>query len=382
MVTGSAPPRVAISGTGFIARGLARLLAARPERWRLGPVLTRRDPGRVQGLDGLAITRDPDAAAACDILVECSGHVGAAATAIGAALDRGRPVLTMNAEFHATLGPALAGRGMLAEAVGDQPGSLAALDREVRAMGFTPLVYGSQKGFLDHHPTRAEMALWAARQGITLTAVTAFTDGSKLQLEQALVADALGAGIARQGLLGPAAATLEDGAATLAAAAEAAGRPLADYILKPHGRGEVFVIARHDNAGAELAYYKLGTGPHYLILRPYHLGHFEIPASLEALLRGDTAALLRPPARPAHSVLAIAKRDLAAGTRITRGLGSFELRGEAARRDAHPGHAPLGLIENARLRRPVTAGTVLQLADLELPDRAALALWQGIAAAV
>lgn len=371
-----APLRIAISGTGFVARGLARLLAADPARWRLGPVLTRRDPARVAGLDGLALTTDPEAGAAgCDILVECSGTVGGAARAVAAALDRGLPVLTMNAEFQVTLGAAFAGRGPVLEAAGDQPGCLAALDREVRDMGFRPLVYGSQKGFLNHHPAPAEMDYWARRQGISLPAVTAFTDGSKVQVEAALVADALGAGIARRGLVGPRAAVLAEGAERLAALAT--GGPLADYVLQPGGRGEVFILAAHDNAGAELAYYKLGRGPHYLIVRPFHLGHFEIPGSLRALAEGRTEGLLRASPQPRHTVLAVAKRDLAAGTEVARGMGSFLLRGEAARRAEHPGHLPLGLVENARLRRPVAAGQVLGLEDVELADPAALRLWQG-----
>ena len=84
-----------------------------------------------------------------------------------------------------------------------QPGSLAALHEDVVAMGFRPLVYASQKGFLNHTPERREMRHWARKQGISETATIAFTDGTKVQIEQALVANGLGAGIARAGLIGP-----------------------------------------------------------------------------------------------------------------------------------------------------------------------------------
>ena len=41
------------------------------------------------------------------------------------------------------------------------------------------------------------MLHWSRRNGISLPMVTAFTDGTKLQIEQALVANGLGATIAR-----------------------------------------------------------------------------------------------------------------------------------------------------------------------------------------
>ena len=44
------------------------------------------------------------------------------------------------------------------------------------------------KGFLNHHPTPGEMRYWAKRQGISLRQVTSFTDGTKIQIEQAFVA--------------------------------------------------------------------------------------------------------------------------------------------------------------------------------------------------
>lgn len=370
------PLRVGISGTGFIARGLAGLLAVDPARWLLGPVLTRRDPAQVRGFDGLELTRDPERLiAGSDVVVECSGHVAAAHAVVAAAVARQRPVLTMNAEFQATLGADFADTGLVFEAQGDQPGSIVALAHEARLMGFEPLVYGSQKGFLDHTPTRANMEYWADRQGISLAAVTAFTDGTKVQIEHALVADALGAGIARQGLLGPVAVCLTEGAEEIARAARAQGQPLSDYVQQPGGRGEVFILATHPAPPATLSYYKLGPGPHYLIVRPYHLGHFEIPLSLANLAAGQPP-LLRYPPRPRHSVAAIAKHDLTAGLHIPRAVGSFVLRGEAVDRSALPGHAPIGLIENARLRRPLSAGQVVMLDDLEFADPAVVHLWR------
>lgn len=373
-IASGTPMRIGISGTGFIARGLAALLAGDPARWRLGPVLTRRDPAQVAGLSGLQITRDPERmVAGCDIVVECSGHVAEARKVIATALARHKPVLTMNTEFQVTLGAEFAESGMVFEAQGDQPGSIVALAHEVGLMGFAPLVYGAQKGFLNRTPSRADMLHWSGKQGISLQAVTAFTDGTKVQMEHALVADALGAGIARQGLLGPRARSLAEGAAGIARVARDRAMALSDYVLVPGGGGEVFILATHPAPPEALEYYKLGGGPHYLITRPFHLGHFEIPISLANLASGRPP-LLRASDPARHSVAAIAKDDLPAGLHIHRAVGSFVMRGEALERGAVPGHAPIGLIENARLRRPLGAGQMVMMDDLEFADPVAIAV--------
>jgi predicted homoserine dehydrogenase-like protein len=83
-----------------------------------------------------------------------------------------------------------------AEAEGDQPGSLAALHENVRLMGFRPLVLGNIKRFLDKNPAEAEMMHWSAKQRLSLHQTVSFTDGTKLQIEQVLVANGLGADIA------------------------------------------------------------------------------------------------------------------------------------------------------------------------------------------
>lgn len=374
------PTRIGLSGTGFIARGIAGLLAQDPARYTVTAALTRRAPSEVAPMPGgVPVTDAPGRLIeGADVIVECSGTVGGAARVVAAALEAGLPVLTMNAEFQLTLGPAFHGRGRIDESRGDQPGSIAALAEEARLMGFRPLVYGSQKGFLNPDPTPDEMAYWARRSGISLAAVTAFTDGTKVQIEQALVANALGAGIARRNLLGPAAEDLAAGAEVLAEAAAQAGGPLSDYVLQPGGAGDVFVLATHPGPPEALRYYKLGEGPHYLLRRPYHLGHLEVPLSLSRLVEGR--APLMPPAPTARvSVAAVAKRDLPAGTRIERAMGSFDLRGEAVVAADAPGHCPIGLLDGARLTRPVARGETLALDGVELADAGALALWQAMA---
>lgn len=370
------PLRIGLSGSGFVARGLLQLLGTLPGQYTISAVCSRRPASSLEGLgDGFYITDSPlELAETSDLVIECSGKVAAGLQVLQAAVSADKPVLTMNAELQQTIGFAFNGSGLVFEAQGDQPGSIATLAAEVVSMGFKPLVYGSQKGFFDPDPSPASMADWAQRQGISLSAVTSFTDGTKVQIEHALVANALGASIAAPGMVGPRVSELAEGASILADCASRLGSPVSDYVLQPGGKGEVFIVATHDAPPETLAYYKLGQGPFYLLVRPYHLGHLEIPLSIDRLISGR--GLLQAPATMSWSVAAIAKTDLEPGDRIDRGVGSFEVRGQAISIKDHPEHLPIGLIENAVVARNIRRGQVIAFDDLELPDDCPVSLWQ------
>ncbi|MEZ0273875.1 MAG: NAD(P)-dependent oxidoreductase, partial [Roseimicrobium sp.] len=187
------PARIGIVGTGFIAMGLCMLMRTSSD-FSVSRVLTRRTIDSVQHIEPKVLTRSLDELVAnSDLIVECSGDIQHASTVVDTAFKAGLPVVTMGAEFHVTVGSYFCSRGLLTEAEGDQPGSLAALHEEAVSMGFRPLVYGNIKGFLNENPSGTDMAYWAKRNGISIPQVTSFTDGTKLQIEQALVANGMGA---------------------------------------------------------------------------------------------------------------------------------------------------------------------------------------------
>jgi predicted homoserine dehydrogenase-like protein len=374
------PFRAGIIGTGFIARGLRTALQQAAD-FEIGAVLTRRPLGSVEGFNKSDLVRDIDALIErSDVIVECSGDPIHSTEVISRALEAGLPVVTMNSEFHVTVGSYFVGRGLITEAQGDQAGSLAALHEECVGMGFIPVVYGNIKGFLNVNPSREDMTHWATKQGISIDQVTSFTDGSKVQVEQAHVANGLGASIVQTGLLAPKTATLREGAMQLAACAAQLGSPVADYVLTPESPGGVFIVATHDAAQASaLRYMKLGDGPYYLLLRPYHLCHLEMPLTLRRVLN-QHRPLLDNSYMPTISVATIAKHDLQPGDQIKRGMGSFDVRGECVKIADYTGHAPIGLMHNAVLRRKVPAGEIVRMEDLDLPDSLALKAWREIEA--
>jgi len=62
----------------------------------------------------------------CDLIVECSGDVIYATESIDKILKANIPVVTMNSEFHVTIGLYFVDKGLIIEAEGDQPGVEAA----------------------------------------------------------------------------------------------------------------------------------------------------------------------------------------------------------------------------------------------------------------
>lgn len=362
-----------------MASGLARLLQKTSPDLPLKAVLTRRKPEHLPAqLSPLAIPVERIEAflQQVDLVVECSGDIRHATEVIAQALTTGKPVITMHTEWHVTVGSAFDGQGLLSEAEGDQPGSLAALAEEMRMMGFEAWAYGNIKQYLNLTPSRADMEYWSNKQGLSLRQTIAFTDGTKIQFEQALVANGLGAGLIKPGLWGPSATDLQHGGCLLAEAAWRQGEPISDYLLAPSLPPGVFITARHaETEQAALAYLKLGPGPWYTLYRPYHLCQYEMLKTLRRLLSRQ-GPLLNNGSRPRVGVRAIAKRDLRPGETIANAIGSFELRGEAFCLAEHPTYLPMGLIQDATVLQPVAAGQALDWKDVELPDCLALQVYR------
>jgi predicted homoserine dehydrogenase-like protein len=344
--------------------------------FELAAVLTRRASGGVDGFRDEELVQDAAKFVdAVDIVVECSGHTLHATDVIDLALKAGKKVVTMNSEWHITVGSYFKDKGYVTEAEGDQAGCLAALHHEVISMGFSPLAYMNVKGFLDLLPTRETMEFYSKKQGISLDQVTSFTDGSKVQVEQAHVANGLGLGIAKAGLLGSRLATLDEAAQHFGKAAQDLGQPIADFVVTPEAPGAVFIIATHDQEQApSLEYMKLGKGPFYMVKKPYHLCHLEMLKTIRQVAQG-APVLLDNGSLPSVSVATLAKVDLEPGRLIPRGMGSFEVRGECVRITEAKGHLPIGLAHQLVVKRKVSAGQMLTMDDVEMPESLSLAAW-------
>lgn len=368
--------KVGIVGTGFIATGLIRALHLRKDM-TVTSVLTRRNlndfhSSPYQEKFTNEVDRFIDNS---DLIVECSGDPIYGTEIVLKAFSAGLPVVTMNAELHVTSGSYLSERGFITEAEGDQPGCIAALHEDIIQMGFKPLVYGNIKGFINLNPDRDEMMYWSKRNNLSLAKVTSFTDGTKVQIEQALVSNGLGVDIYQDGLLGPAAADIKSGGEQLAEKAKQLGSPISDYVLCPQGPAGVFITAEHEeDQQSALEYLKVGPGPFYTLVQNYHLCHLEIVKTIKRVMNGG-GVLLNNSSLPSVSVGSIAKRAIRKGEKIQSANGSFDVRGEAVRIKEHEGHLPIGLFENAVLLNNIEEGQLISLADVDIDETIALNAW-------
>lgn len=371
--------KIGIIGSGFIAKGLVDLIVSKQE-FHISNILTRtktidRDSFKYQNYLTNSLDKLIDNS---DIIVECSGDVEYAAKTIGEIVKCNIPIVTMNTEFNVTVGSYFADKGYITEGEGDQPGCLAALCEEAKMMGFSPVVFGNIKGFLNHNPTYEDMKYWAKKSNLSLRMVTSFTDGTKVQMEQAFVANGLGATILKQGMSGIDDTDIKKSAKELAEQAQKIKEPISDYVISSKGPAGVFITATHDeNQKDSLRYYKMGDGPFYTLVKEYHLPHLELYKTIIRVVNGGSV-LLNNGSKPNISVASLAKKDLKAGAKIIKAIGSFDIRGEAIGIDENQKHIPIGLLNNATLKRNINKNEIIQFDDIDIDHSISIDMWHKI----
>ena len=396
------PVRVALVGAGFMGRGLVNQVVNSVPGMEVVAIGARSPEQGVRAFDEAGVTGavladdraavsravatgtpvvSPDVMAVVgadgvDVVVDVTGHVELGAHVALEAFEHGKHLVLLNAEVDATVGPELARRADAAGVVytgcdGDQPGVQMNLVRFVRGIGLTPLVAGNIKGLQDPYRNPTTQEGFARRWGQDPHMVTSFADGTKVSVEQALVANATGMTVHRRGMLGR---DHREHVDTLVEHYDVeelrAMGGAVDYVVGAQPGPGIYVLASHDDPRQRhyLELYKLGTGPLYSFYTPYHLCHFEVPTTIaRAALLGD--ATIRPlTPTPSVEVVTLAKTDLTAGT-VLDGLGGYHYYGEAERADttASGRLLPVGVAVGCTLLRDVHTDAVLSYDDVRLP---------------
>ncbi|MFC1680933.1 homoserine dehydrogenase [Pseudomonadota bacterium] len=403
------PVRVGLVGAGAMGLGIARQIgitpgmelafatdlslpsaerAARASGQNAAPVAPGRDLARRPGAclfgdDSLAVLTDP--AIEFDVLVEASNSIGPAARYCRAAIEGARHVVLMNAEVDLALGPLLQQEAKRSNVVvtsdgGDQHGVLKRMIDDILLWGFRIVQAGNIKGFLDRYATAEGLAEEAAKRYLDPVQCCAYTDGTKLNIEMALIANGLGLLPARPGMEGPACADVHE-VMTLFDFDGYGDTGRVDYVLGAEPSGGVYVVGHCDDElqMRYLNYYKLGEGPYYLFYRPYHLCHFETPRVIaECALAQE--ALLRPDHGRVTDVYAYTKRPVRAGTSIEHGIGGDHFYGLIDERD-NGGRVPITLLEPDDGSRAVVITNLekdqpLTWDDVEIPETYLVRSWR------
>lgn len=387
---------VAIVGTGFVGTSLFYQCSITPgircvavadieptkaiacleslkRDYRIVDNLTAMHEATRQGL--VAVSEHGDLVARCrsaDVLIESSSAIGPAGQVAITALEHRKHVVMMNAEADLIFGPYLAYLARECGVVytscdGDQHGVIRHLINDLRLWGLRLVMAGNIKGFLDRHANPTTIVPEADERHLTYRMATAFTDGTKLCIEMALLANALGLSTHVPGMHGPRACDVRDVFDLFDFdALRETGEPVVDYVLGAEPDGGVFSVGYCDDGFQQrmLSYYKMGDGPYYLFYRPYHLCHIEAMNTVaEAFL--DQRSLLQPNFGFRTNVYAYAKSDLREGERLD-GIGGYTCYGliENCAENEEQGGLPICLAGDVTLKRAVAKDKKILMSDI------------------
>lgn len=322
--------------------------------------------------DAMHVCRSPE----IDVVVDVTGSVEFGARVILESFRHGKPVVLMNAEVDATIGPILRVYAkkygqILSACDGDEPGVQMNLVRWVQGLGLTPRAVVNVKGLQDPYRNPTTQKGWAERWGQNAAMVTSFADGSKISFEQSIVANATGFKVPSRGMSRGRKfeGSIMDAPQLYDVEELRALGGIVDYTVGPP-LIKVFVLAEHSDPKQRhyLSLYKMGDGPLYPFWTPYHLVHFETPFSIaRVVLFGDELA--PPLGGPVVEVCAVAKRDLKAGEVLDE-YGMYMTYGEAVNAEEMCAnrYLPEGLVEGCTLKRDIRKDQVLTYGDVTLPE--------------
>lgn len=390
-------PKVAIIGAGFMGRGVfwqsrvnplydcIAVYDIKPENF----ILFARQQGikcmkvdnasQMRGAlasGAVAICSDVRLITECrdvDAVIDASSAIKDALGFCTDTLNNGKHLIMVNAEAdfmfgHYFLELARKKNVVYTSCDGDQYGVLKNIIDEITLWGFQVVMAGNIKGFLNQYANEANMAAEADKRNFDHKMCASYTDGTKLNIEMALLANCEGYITKTKGMFGPRARHVKDVFDLFDLESLWKDRkPFVDYVLGAEPGGGVYVIGYCEDAFQKevLDVYKMGTGPFYLFYRPYHLCYLESAKTiLDAVLHKK--ALMQPRTNRMTDVFAYAKKNLKAGE-LLDGVGGFACYGLIENMaDQEDGQGlPICLAEDVRVNRAIEKDSKILLSCVE-----------------
>eukprot|EP00752_Nemacystus_decipiens_P019448 g17504.t1 len=312
-----------------------------------------------------------------DVVIDATG-IPAVGAEIGlSAMERGKHLVMMNVEADVTIGSYLHAEAKrlgvtYSLGAGDEPSSCMELIEFVSAMGHKVVAAGKGKNNpLNFDAIPDQYQEEAAARNMNVRMLVEFVDGSKTMVEMAAIANATGLIPDCPGMHGPAAGPKELATTLIPRSAggvlSAPGR--VDYSVGKGVAPGVFVVieAEHDRIWERMKDLKMGDGPYYTFIRPYHLTSLEVPLTCaRAVLYGKGDMV--PMERPSAEVCAVAKKNLTVGETLDQ-IGEYCYRawimeaGEARQASA----IPAGILAGCKVTAPIKKGELITTANTSIP---------------
>lgn len=315
-----------------------------------------------------------------DVVVDATGIPSVGAEIGLDVMEAGKHLVMMNVEADVTIGAYLRKQAERLGVVytlgaGDEPSSTMEILEFVSSLGLNIICAGKGKNNplnIDATPDLYEKE--AIERNMNPRMLVEFVDGSKTMVEMACIANATGLVPDIAGMHGPA-ATPEQ--LTKVLIPEWDGGILSDIGRVDYSVGKglapgVFVIAKaeHPRIWERMADLKVGEGPYFSFIRPYHLTSLEVPLSCARAVLYNKADMV-PLDRPVAEVCAKAKKDLHVGDKLDQ-IGEYCYRSftmkvdEAKTKKAHP----VGMLSGAKVISPVKKGELITADNVSIPHGA------------
>lgn len=313
-----------------------------------------------------------------NVLIESSNAVYQGAIHAMKAIQNHQHVVMMNYEAEMMYGPVLLQMAMREGVVytcadGDQPTVIKKLIDDITLWGFDVVMGGNIKGFHDRYTNPTKIAPEADKRLLDHKMCSSYTDGTKLCVEMAVLANAINGKTAVPGMYGHRIAHIHDIFKHYDFEKIWDGKnPLVDYVVGAYPKGGVFVIGhtreKFQQWTMEWFPPDMGPGPFYVFYRPFHLGHIEaMECVAQAALFGQ--ARLQPAYGMKTNVFTYAKKELKAGEKLD-GMGGYQTYGfiENLADQPAPG-LPVLLNDNLVLKRDIAQDERISLQDVEYNEK-------------
>lgn len=313
-----------------------------------------------------------------DVVVEATGLPGVGAELGLEAMRSGKHLVMMNVETDVTIGSYLKSQAdnlgvVYSLGAGDEPSSCMELIEFVTAMGHKIVAAGKGKNNpLNIDATPDQYQAEADYRNMNSRMLVEFVDGSKTMVEMAAIANATGLIPDKPGMHGPAVSPSEL-AETLIP--EKDGGILSDVGRVDFSIGKglapgVFVVAEaeHPRIWERMRDLKMGEGPYFSFIRPYHLTSLEVPLTCaKAVIYGRPDMV--PLNVPVAEVCAVAKKDLQVGEVLDQ-IGEYCYRAWIMTSDEAKEQSaiPCGLLAGSVVSQQIRKGELITIANTKPPS--------------
>jgi len=208
--------------------------------------------------------------------------------------------------------------------------------------------------------------------------IASFVDGTKTMLEMAILSNATGIPIDKDGMHGPK-VNVSDLTKTFNLKENGGilyNIPVIDYVIGDIAPG-VFVVftSKQESIINELKYLKMGDGPNFVLYKPYHLGNIEAPLSIYDVML-EKRPTLTVKDKIITSVVAKAKKDLKPEDIIDK-AGGYDFSGLAIdyKEMLNKNYVPIGLVEKSKVKRSIEKDKIISFEDIECITDIIINLW-------